>query len=217
MKRLSIVFAVTVIIVTTIVTWITLCTNNSLILGIGSFVVLSLTLIVLIWYAYDTNSIAKVTQERWLRDGVLSTTYSFQLVGTKGDAGRTLVQLHNPSTLVVRVRLNCNFKVYGENVKYEDSYSGEENWLLFPNQMSQGWFEIETILQKKGKTVAELITEFNQEIAKEQLTMTLELEFWDELGAERKLPPRPHYFDFYRWVWIPQLTEKSSQTATSPY
>lgn len=211
MKKLSIISILAVIAilgVTAFISWRTICTENSTLLDIGSFIVLSLTLVVLIRYAYDTNSIARITREKWQREGVLNTTYSFQLIGTKGDAGRTQVQLHNPSTLVVRASLNCNFKVYGENVKYADPYSGEENWLLFPQQMSQGWFEIETLLQKKGKTVAAMITEYNQEIAKKQLTMTLELEFWDELGAERKLPPRPHYFDFDRWVWIPQLTER---------
>ncbi len=41
-----------------------------------------------------------------------------------------------------------------------------------------------------------------------QLTMFLELEFWDELGNTRKLPPRTHYFDFGRWLWIPHITER---------
>jgi hypothetical protein len=207
MKKLSITFAISVIVVTSLITWRTLCTNNSILLGIGSFIVLSLTLIVLIWYAYDTNSIAKVTHERWLRESVLSTTYSFQLVGKKGDAGRTLVQLHNPSTLVVRAKINCNFKVYGEPVNYASPYSGEENWLLFPQQVSQGWFEIESILQKKGKTASVIISERTPANSKEQLTMNLELEFWDELGAKRALPKRPHYFDFESWIWIPQITE----------
>jgi hypothetical protein len=40
-----------------------------------------------------------------------------------------------------------------------------------------------------------------------QLTMRLELEFWDELGSRRKLPPMRHYFDFVQWVWIPYITE----------
>ena len=54
-----------------------------------------------------------------------------------------------------------------------------------------------------------MVAECNPENRKEQLTMMLELEFWDELGARRKLPPRHHYFDFDRWLWIPQLAEVS--------
>jgi hypothetical protein len=83
-------------------------------------------------------------------------------------------------------------------------------WLLFPQQISQGWFEIESLLQKKGKTVAAVIAESTPTNRREQLTMVLELEFWDELGARRKLPPRQHYFDFERWAWIPQLAERSN-------
>jgi hypothetical protein len=41
----------------------------------------------------------------------------------------------------------------------------------------------------------------------DQLSAVLELEFWDELGAKRKLPARPHYFDFDRWAWIPRLAD----------
>ena len=67
-------------------------------LAIGNFAVLTLTLIVLVWYAYDTNLIARVTVERWQRDGVLSTTYSMDLSqGSKpGDAGQDDVPASQP-------------------------------------------------------------------------------------------------------------------------
>ena len=88
-----------------------------------------LTLIVLVWYAYDTNSIARVTRERWMREGVLGTTYSMELVGQKGEPGRTLFRIHNPSTLVVRARVACNFRIYGEPVGADPLYDGKETWL----------------------------------------------------------------------------------------
>lgn len=209
MKKISITFVVVVLLIAAFVTWKASCSQNADILAIGTFLVLIFTLVVLVWYAYDTNSIARITQQRWLREGVLSTTYSLQLVGDKGQFGRTLVQLHNPSTLIVRARINFNFRVYGESVIAGGLYGGNEVWLLFPQQMSQGWFEIETLLQKKGKTVAAMIAECTPENRKEQLTMMLELEFWDELDARRKLPARAHYFDFERWAWIPQLAERT--------
>jgi len=208
MKKIAIAFAVTVLLVAGFVTWKAWCTKDTDIVAIGNFLVLTLTLIVLVWYAYDTNAIAKVTQERWLREGVLSTTYSLQLHGEKGQAGRTLVQLHNPSTLLVRAKINFNFRVYGEPVSAGALYDGGDVWLLFPQQMSQGWFEIESLLQKKGKSVTTMIAECTSANHEDQLTMMLELEFWDELGARRKLPARRHYFDFERWAWIPQLAER---------
>jgi len=209
MKKIAIAFAVIVLLIATFVTWKAWCSQDINILAIGNFIVLCLTLIVLVWYAYDTNAIARVTKERWMREGVLSTTYSLPLVGEKGQAGRTLVQLNNPSTLIVRAKVAFNFRIYGEPVTAGPLYDGNDVWLLFPQQISQGWFEIESLLQKKGNTVAALIAECTPANRKEQLTMRLELEFWDELGARRKLPPRRHYFDFDRWAWIPQLAERS--------
>jgi hypothetical protein len=99
MKNVAIAFAIGVIVIAAFVTWRALGSSNVDTLQIGNFLALSLTLIVLIWYAHDTNVIARVTQERWLREGVLSTTYSMQLLGDKGQVGRTLFQVHNPSTL----------------------------------------------------------------------------------------------------------------------
>ena len=208
MKRVSIVIAVIILVITAIVVCIALFVKDSTIVGIGTFVVLSLTLIVLIRYAYDTNSIAKATQERWMRESVISTTYSTELLGGKGDRGRTLFRIINPSTLIVRAKVNCNFKIYGEPVSAGPAYDGSETWLLFPQQMSQGWFEIESILQKKGKSVAQMTTEHVPENTKDQLTMMLSLKFCDELGVSRELPQRLHYFDFDLWVWIPELTER---------
>jgi hypothetical protein len=179
-------------------------------IAIGNFAVLTLTLIVLVWYAYDTNLIARVTLERWQRDGVLSTTYSMELLGKRGDKGKTMFRLHNLSTLVVRAKVACNFRVYGEETAYHPAYDGKEIWILFPQQVSQGWFEIESLLQTKGKSVAPMIAEHTPVNSKQQLTMFLELEFWDELGGYRKLPGRQHYFDFGRWARIPHLTDTGS-------
>jgi hypothetical protein len=130
-----------------------------------------------------------------------------ELTGEKGQAGRTLFRLHNPSTLLVRATVACNFRVYGEPVDAGPAYDGKDAWLLFPHQVSQGWFEVETVVQAKGKSVATMIAERTPSNATNQLTMALELKFSDELGSERKLPPRRHYFDFDRWAWIPHLTE----------
>ena len=119
-----------------------------------------------------------------------------------------MFRLHNPSTLLVRARVQCNLKVYGAPVQAGALYDGDDVWLIFPQETSQGWFEIETLLERKGKNVAAMIAEGTPANRKDQLTMRLKLEFWDELGERRVLPARPHYFDFERWAWIPQLAEE---------
>ncbi len=103
MRRIALAGIVCVLILAGIVACRAWRSSNPDILQIGNFLALALTLVVLIWYAHDTNVMARVAQERWMREGVLGTTYSMQLLGGKADAGRTLFQLQNPSTLVVRV------------------------------------------------------------------------------------------------------------------
>jgi hypothetical protein len=177
-------------------------------LDIATFIVLTLTLIVLIAYAHDTHSIAQVTREQWKRLSVLNMTYGMETVDQKGGPGLTLFRIHNPSTLFVRAKVRCNFRLYDDRVDLPPSYDGTETWYVFPQQTSQGWFENEWLLQKKGKTVAQMMTEQKEGNRTEQLTMDLELEFRDELGGRRVLPRRRHYFDFEKWRWIPVLTQK---------
>jgi hypothetical protein len=74
--------------------------------------------------------------------------------------------------------------------------------------MSQGWFEIDTLVQQKGKTVGRLIAERTVANQYEQLTMDLEIEFRDDLGESRELPTRRHFFDFAEWRWVPFFTKK---------
>ncbi len=207
MKIITILFVASILLMMLTVTWF--CWASEDFLTLGNFVVLSLTLIVLAWYAYDTNSIARITRERWLRDGVLRTTYEMQVIDQKGNNGHTIFRLHNPSTLVVRATVACNFKIYGEPTTGGPAYNGTDVWLLFPQQVSQGWFEIQDVLQTKGKNIEAIMAERTIKNSASQLTMMLELEFWDELGARRKLPARSHYFEFDQWAWIPQLTMNS--------
>lgn len=181
MKKIAICFAVFVFAVATVVIWCAWSSKDSLALGMGNFVVLSFTLIVLVWYAYDTNLIARVTKEHWKREGVFTTTYSMDLLGNRGDSERTMFRIHNPSTLVVRAKVACNFRLYGNIIESYPSFDGRAIWLVYPQQTSQQWFEIDSLLQKKGKSVTAMIAEITDVNRKEQLTMLLELEFWDEL------------------------------------
>lgn len=209
MKRVATAFALLVTVITILITGCALIQPKVDLLAVGNFFVLSLTLVVLVWYAHDTHVMAKLTQERWMRDAVLSTTYEMSLLEEK-QIGRTLFRIHIPGTLVVRAKVSCNLKVYGQPVHTEPLYDGRDVWLVFPQQMSQGWFDIQALIKEKGKDIATMLSETTPENRKQQFTMDLELEFSDELGGNRKLPRRHHYFDFERWAWIPQLSDSRS-------
>jgi|GEM_PF-2351386 len=65
-----------------------------------------------------------------------------------------------------------------------------------------------------GKTVDQMIDERTENNEKEQLTMDLEIEFRDELGNIRRLPPRKHFFRFIsdEFRWVPILAVRGDWT-----
>jgi hypothetical protein len=179
------------------------------ILNIATFVVLSLTLIALIIYAYDTNLTASMARARWEREHILESYYSMTIVPRKdNDRGRTLFLVGNPSTLMLRAKVWCNIQLYNQSVDMSDDYNGKNTWYIFPQQIGQGWFEIADIIAKKGKTIEVMIDETTDANYGKQLTMDLEIEFRNELEIRRRLPLRRHYFDFKDWQWIPHLSKK---------
>jgi hypothetical protein len=206
MKIIALIFVIIVFVIIAAV----ICLPEKL--SLGTFGILALTLIVLVLYAYDTNSIARVTNERWMREGGLGTTYSMEVVGEKGSPGRTYFRIHNHSTLIVRAKVNCNFKVYGKSIKSYSQFDGIDIWLVFPLQISQEWFEIESLLKENGRDFTTLMQERTEGNRGNQLTMNLELKFWDEFGKKLNLPARHYHFDFQEWKWIPKLTEVNSKT-----
>ncbi|MBW8039595.1 MAG: hypothetical protein FVQ85_06305 [Planctomycetes bacterium] len=176
------------------------------ILEIGTFVVLTLTLIALIFYAYYTNQLASIAQARWERENVLNATYEMAGTDDIGRAGRTLFRITNRSPFIIRAKIWCEFKIYDSPVEVKDEFNGTNIWLVFPQQMSQGWFEIAPLLAQKGKTVQQMKEEYASDNRTTQLTMDLTIEFRDEIGNRKRLPTRRHYFAFNDWRWIPVLT-----------
>ena len=209
MKKIIVIsFVLIIITCAVIIVFKTINKPNYDLLEIGTFIILTLTLVALIFYAYDTNALAVISQKKWEKESVLFATYSMEGIGDKGKKGRILFRITNPSTLMLRAKVWCNFQVYGSPVEYSEDFNGKNTWYIFPGQMSQGWYEIESLLNKKGKTVEQMINEYSDENRNQQLTMDLKLEFRDELDNRRMLPSRRHYFAFNDWRWIPELTVK---------
>ena len=175
----------------------------------GTFMVLTITLVALICYAYDTNRMTNIAQLKWEQENILKATYYMEGTNDKGGAGRILFGINNSqSTLMLRAKIKCNFKVYNVPVEYSDDFNGVDTWYVFPQQISQGWYEIEPMLKKNGKTIEDMCQEYSENNRKQQLTMDLEIVFRDELKKERILALRRHYFAFNDWKWIPVLTKK---------
>jgi len=204
---LSVIVAL-IVAATTTIAILALSREGPRLIEVGTFITVALTLIALVFYANDTNILTRLAKSRWDRESVLSTTY--EMVGTNDNGGNGVIlfRLHNPSTLIVRAKVWAEFKVYGAAVKALDAYSGTEVWLLFPQQIHQGWYQISDLVTQMGKTTSQMVSEATPQNATGQLTLDLTIEYRDELDQERRLPTRRHYFDFKKWTWIPILTEK---------
>lgn len=100
-KIVAAIFVLAVLGTAIVLTWVALHADKVDYIGLATFNILALSLVVLTIYAYDTNAMAAATTERWQQEAaVYRCTYEILLEGNKGSAGRTVVRLHNPSTLV---------------------------------------------------------------------------------------------------------------------
>src|SRR2546427_11839052 len=81
MRTIAIAFAILGAAICAFVAWRELASVQPRFIELGNLVVLTMTLVVLVWYAYDTNAIARVTRDRWAREGILGTTYNLTMPG----------------------------------------------------------------------------------------------------------------------------------------
>lgn len=177
-------------------------------IAVANLIIISITVIVLLIYAYDTHTIATVSQKQWERSSILGTTYEMEAIQAELGDVHTLFRIHNPSTLLVKAKVRCNLRVYDEPIDCSPDYNGKNTWYVFPQQINHGWFALNELLTKKGKTVQNMRTEMTPENRSHQLTIDLEIYFCDEEDNKRSLPSRRHFFDFAESRWIPQLTQK---------
>ena len=172
----------------------------------GALVILAITLVVLIVYAWDTRRIANATEQKWEEERKPKIMYEMVLAQQNVRDEKVMFRLINPSNYFVKARVNLNFEVYGDPVGYHPVYDGKEIWLVYPGQMCQGWYSIGTLLGMKGKTSEQMLQERTESNKTQQLTCDLQIDFTSETGYSREYPSRHHYFDFDRWAWIPDLT-----------
>jgi len=175
-------------------------------LDIGTFTVLAVTLIALVFYAADTNRQTKIAQAKWERDAILSATYTMRALSDVGHSERTIFVLTNPTTMLIRAKVWADCRVYGRTVDPGNAYNGTDTWILFPQQTSQGWFSIVDLLAQQGKNFDQMRAESSSQNSITQLTLDLTLEFRDERGTSRRLPTRTHHYSFADLAWIPVLT-----------
>ena len=174
----------------------------------GQMIILAITLVVIIIYAWDTRRIANATELKWEEELKPKLMYEMTVDQSEQQSKLVYFRLINPTDYIIDATVNCNFKIYGEPISYPGAYDGSETWTVFPHQISQGYFSIDALLSQKGKSREQMIQEQNTSNASEQLTMHLAISFESETGRTRSYPARKHYFAFDKWTWVPELTKR---------
>jgi hypothetical protein len=191
--------------------------SNEVTIQRGTFLVLTLTLAMLIVYTHATATLAAIERTRLEVEGARSAVYEMFMVPREDvPQGRTMFVVGNPSWLMVRAKVWCQFRVYGQRVDYHPDFDGTNTWKIFPRQQNRCHFEVKPLLARSGKTIEDMLREATGANRGEQLTMDLVIEYRDEQDRRYRLPSRRAFFDFPNWVWIPQLTESDGEEWAVP-
>ncbi len=123
--------------------------------SIGTLIILALTLIILLQYAYDTNRLANITQDFNLTPKVMHKLTSTLLSPNEYDIGFDLL---NQSSFYVNAFVNVELKCYNDCITIpNDVYYGKRPWILPPNAFVHGHFRLnDNLLKSSNRTITEL-------------------------------------------------------------
>ncbi|MCJ7458448.1 MAG: hypothetical protein MUP17_05605 [candidate division Zixibacteria bacterium] len=152
----------------------------------GTFVILSLTLLAVIWYTYFTYQLAVKKEQPVVVAGIHYIP----------EAKDVRIGVENPTNRYAGTRVWVQTQVYGQNTDLGPDYSGQTIWHLTPQFSIEGHFPLEKPLLQIGKNFNTMVNEANDENANRQLRLSLKVEWKDEEGNIGKYPEHFWYFDF---------------------
>jgi len=161
----------------------------------GTFIVLSFTLLAVIWYTYFTYRLAVKKEQPTV---VATIQYLRQ-------ARDVRIPLLNPTNMYAATRVWVEVKVYGQATSLGPDYSGESVWHLTPQFSIEGHFSLEKPLKQVGKDFNTMVMEANNENVTRQLRLSLKVEWMDEEGKAGGYPEHLWYFDFKRDGFVYQV------------
>jgi hypothetical protein len=164
-------------------------------IGPGTLIVLSLTLVAVIWYTYFTYRLT-VKREKPV---VVATIHYIP------EARDVRVLTHNPTNRYAKTRVWVQAKVYGQKTTLSPDYSGQTIWHLTPQFGINGHFSIEKPLQQVGKDFDTMVAEASEENLTRQLRLSLKVEWEDEDGSVERSVEHLWYFDFKRNGFVYQV------------
>lgn len=174
---------------------------------LGTLIILGITLVVLIQYAFDTHQMAKTQQKIYLTPSVthrLSAT-EVHIVQNTFDIGFDLI---NHSSFYVEAYVNFSLKCYGIELHIPNgAYSGDRPWILPPNSDTiHGHFNLNNqLLQSSQHTITELRSRNKDP---EMLSLSINIRCTSAHDIDLQIPEINYYFVFDRIV-IPNRIKES--------
>ena len=125
--------------------------------------ILGITVIVILWYTWETSQIRKAEQEiAEVNKALLLKSYhpavGYSIFTNKNVPYDTRIRLVNVSEVGAAVQLNCNLKIDGEPIKdFSPAYEGKEYWNLQIREEKEGHFSVLDLYLKSGLITAKEI------------------------------------------------------------
>lgn len=196
-----------------------------------SEIILSITVVVIFWYTYETMGIRKSEEEIIrINNELLSTaknpTVHFNVFNNPQKQFDTRFKVMNSAKYPVSSKIKFNFRYNEINIDHNlKGYNGKLYWNLQKNEMKEGHFGLLQILAKTDlftKTEIDDLKElYGPDLLKKvfslmvmkfnfnpwpRLLLDVEVFCENEFKCNTYYPDAHYEFDFKRLIWVPTIT-----------
>ena len=179
---------------------------------IAQYIILFLTLIAVLFYAFFTLQILEVEKDVsiWNQNPVLVSSIRPKLETYIMNDGKsdfkTFFSIRNVSRVHAIAKINIRPQV-GDNEKEatsNDKYSGKRWWYVPAHQSITGWFPVREILE----SVKTDICAFESKSIPLKLSIKVIYKRWEQRGEKQMLgnPPQIWYYDHSKGYWVHEPT-----------
>lgn len=174
------------------------CSTYSNPIATGTFVILGVTLIVIMIYAYDTNRLANLQQNIYLTPNVIHQIDLIEVNEKNINVGLDLINFSNfYVSALTFVQLKCfEQELFIPN----EIYYGKSAWNLPPNLKVHGHFTVnDDFLKPANINVDELRKAADDPKA---LSLNIKINCKSIHGIELSIPETKYFYSFKRKTWV---------------
>ncbi len=161
----------------------------------GTFLILSTTLIIIVWYTYFTYLLV-----RKKNNPALSVNIKYI---SEADDIRVLVS--NLCDQYLETEIIISFNINGAIVKLGPEYTGEKKWNLTPRFTINGHFPLDRPIKLAGNTYAGLRKIADSTDPTKLYQLSLQAKWRNEDGKKGEYPAHYWYYDFSRDEFVYQV------------